>query len=91
MTKPAYYLPRVWEQDYPAFCGLMGRQIPPTYAAWLEFLAQRRHEASASHEVMEIEVNPGEFARFCRLTEQKYDQATLARFIADKAEGHLYE
>ena len=91
MTKPACYLPRVWEQDYPAFCWAMGRQVPPTYAAWLDLLAQRRREAGATHEVVDIEVNPGEFARFCRLTEQKGDQATLTRFITEKAEGHLYE
>jgi len=80
-----YYLPRVTERHYEAFRTLMGDRVHTTYAEWTEFMDFRRHDEAMRHPVVDVDVDPDEFAGFCRSSGYAFDYGTLVRYISEKA------
>ena len=58
------YLPVIRESDYEAFRSIMHNELPPAYNAWLQRHADRIAHYEKSHRIVEIEINPDDFAAF---------------------------
>lgn len=71
-----YYLPVIAAQDFEAFRRLLKDEIGATYEIWLQ-----RHREKVSYygtaNVVEINIAPDQFARFCHSETRAYDGKTL--------------
>jgi hypothetical protein len=84
------FLPVIAAADYQAFRGFMKDEIPATFDAWL----RRHHECvsywRAERCVVDVELNPDEFRRFCLSEAMGYDANALCVFAdrVGKAKRH---
>jgi len=73
------YLPRIAAQDFEAFRKIMKDEIAATFQEWLE----RRRERIAYYErdiLIEVNVRPDEFVRFCHAESLAYNGRSLLDF-----------
>jgi hypothetical protein len=70
-------LPRISENDFPAFRQLMSSELPPDFSTWEE-----RHRARLAEypQHREIFVTPDAFKRFCDTNGKAYSGMSLLEF-----------
>jgi hypothetical protein len=58
------FLPLISENDYEAFRCVMHAQIPTTFDEWHQYHTARLTEYGKMYRIIQINVNPDEFANF---------------------------
>jgi hypothetical protein len=62
-----YFIPRLERAQYQLFRELPGTDFPDTYDEWLKFPAkQRQDRGRMGFEVIEVPIDPHNFASYCR-------------------------
>jgi hypothetical protein len=91
VSDDVYQLPVIDAQDYDAFRNLPTPDLPDTHNEWLKLLAQRGFERSRMGlPVVEVKVNPREFARYLTAKGPSGNLKTLADFAREKSLGYDY-
>jgi hypothetical protein len=86
-----YDLPIIRADDYDAFRRIPTRDLPDTYNEWLKLIAERRLERGRlGFQVVEIQVNSGEFTRYLTTNGQAANLKTLADLCIEKRHGNDY-
>ena len=79
---------RVTEPDHQVFIGLVHNYPSYSYDKWLKFRAQEvDNYRSEGVEVVEVDVTPDEFPRYCRETGARADLSTLRGVATAKGLG----
>ncbi len=82
------YAARVSEADHKVFTNLVHGYPSDPYDKWLKFRAKELHEWSLLDlEVVEIDVTPDDFTRYCRDTGARTDLNTFRGIAAAKGTG----
>jgi hypothetical protein len=88
---PTFYVPRVREQHYDAFHRVLKDDVPQTHAQWRDRQLRQEVQLSSGWEspvkLIEVEIDPDEFARYCDRTNSNYTIETLYRLATEKASG----
>jgi hypothetical protein len=88
---PTFCVPRIREKNYDAFRRILKDGVPQTLAEWRD--RQLRQEADLSSgwespvKLIEVEIDPDEFTRFCDRTKSNYTVDALNRFATEKGLG----
>jgi hypothetical protein len=91
LNDDSYELPIISQNDYDAFRRIPTRDLPDTYNEWLKMLAERKLEhARLGYRIIEVKVNPHEFARYLTTAGQPGNLKTLADFTLEIASGNHY-
>ena len=91
MNRESYLFPRISEHDFPAFRDLLIEDAPDTYPGWLALMKRRRLvEMFHGYDVKEIDVNPGEYIRFCGERGRKPNLKSLDDFVSEVASGRKF-
>jgi hypothetical protein len=77
-----HFLPRISAADFEAFSRLLENDIAPTFEKWSESHQERVSFWSERAKVIEVDVNPDEFAAFCHRASRGYDAKALLDFAA---------
>ncbi len=81
-----FYNPLLDPQNYEAFRGLLGNEIPQTFKEWERRVDQRvADRQSKGHATVDVKLNPDEFASYLRARGHKASDHILWRCVADKA------
>lgn len=79
---------RVTEADHDIFAGLVHNYPTYSYDKWLKFRAQEADKRRAQGlEVIEVDVTPDEFSRYCQSTGARGDISTLRMLATLKGHG----
>lgn len=82
------YAARVSEDDHQVFIKLVHGYPADPYDKWLQFRAKELHEwAALGLEIVEVDVTPDDFTRYCRDTGAASDFNTFRGIAAAKATG----
>ena len=88
---PNVFVPCISEDDYPAFRGMLGFQIPRTREDWLEIHFRKIGAISwVGWSVAEVAVSPREFAEHLRERNVPPDLHELDNFVFEKARRTLH-
>jgi hypothetical protein len=91
MAREPYPLPIIRRHDYDTFRSLDGFDLPDTYDEWFNLHTNEKRERNqAGFDVVEVEVNPSEFARFCRARGGRAQGQRLLDFTIEKFAGNNY-
>lgn len=80
------HLPRIAENDYPAFLRLPGQDFPGAYDEWLNLTQNQAQHWGGDRVVVWVRINPDKFARFCDAKGTPCNKSTLYRLIIEIAE-----
>ena len=65
--------------------------FPDTYDEWLKLATKQTSEIAARGDIPDkVQINPSEFARYCRATGQTHNRDTLYAFAIAKKQGRHY-
>jgi len=80
-----FELPAIRPDDYRAFRDIPTRDLPNTYDEWLQLVAKRRLErGQAGFVVVDIQIEPHEFARYLSRMRHDGNLKSLADFCKEK-------
>jgi hypothetical protein len=80
--------PEISEEQYDAFRGFVGANMPDTYNEWHKLIKERIDEATRRQQsIMDVKVDYDEFVRYCGPDRAKRNIETLYRFAVKKAFG----
>ena len=83
------YLARIAPTDFEAFRGLLKDQIgAASFKEWSETYRQQVELYSKTDTVVQTDINPDQFARFCHATSRAYDMGSLLEFAQSIAKGN---
>lgn len=79
-TDEPTYLPCVSPADFEAFRVLLKDEIAPTYEIWLQRHCERILYWGVTSHVIEVDVNPRDFAEFCCARSRGHNGKALLDF-----------
>ncbi len=83
-----HHLPFLAEDEYHEFWRLLRPHVPSCYDDWVsEYWRVAQSLRMRGHSVAKVDVQPAEFARYCRFRERDYDPQSLTDFAMEKAQG----
>jgi hypothetical protein len=84
----AFAIPILRRNQYEAFRREVGSDLANTYDGWLEYLGDRRVEATKRGETMvEVEIDFDHFMMFCRTRGRNPNLKALLYFAVEKSTG----
>lgn len=90
-TQEAYMLPVIDPDDFDSFRNIPTRDLPGTYAEWLNIFVERKIEyGRAGYRIVEIKVNSHEFFRYLDAKKESGNLKNLADFTREKSLGNHY-
>ena len=79
-----FYHPWIAQENFEAF-RRVHHPYPNTYDEWLQFHARRvAHDKAKGHETIDVEVDPDEFTKFCKVCGCTPDREALDSFAFEK-------
>jgi hypothetical protein len=85
------FVPNIAEEDYQSFRSMLHGSIPDSYYDWLNLAFEMKTESiGEGNFAAAVEVNPDEFARYCRSTENLSNLYSLKQFAHAKGIGNAY-
>jgi hypothetical protein len=85
------FVPNIAEEDYESFRSMLHGSIPDSYYDWLNLAFEMKTESiGEGNFAAPVEVNPDEFARYCRSTENLSNLYSLKQFAHAKGTGNAY-
>ena len=85
-----YRIVSIRKDDYEAFRRILKDDIPDTYEEWRYRQLSKSNDFIAKWqkaEVIEVDVNPNDFARYCDATNSDRTIETLDRFATEESFG----
>jgi hypothetical protein len=90
MVDPSRYYPVIHEHDYVAFRAFPNLDLPNTYDEWRKLTEDiRRQRDLMGEKVILVEINPHEFAAYCRSSGMTMDSTSIGRFAMEKGGRNL--
>ena len=90
MREP-YPIPFITPQHFDAFRRLLSPDFPNSYDEWFKLHTKEKLErGQVGYDVLETQVDPDEFPRYCRARGVTPNRKTLLDFAFEKAAGNHY-
>ncbi len=84
-------LPVIVEADYESIQKIMGDHLSYSYNEWLDLSAKwHREYGQEGNPILDIQINPDQFARFIGQTGRAPDINALLMFTDSAAKGETY-
>ena len=85
------FLPKISDKNYPFFIEIPANDFPKTFQEWERMLLQKKDDFMLQWHpngaITNVEINPGEFAEFCRTTKTNSTLEAIFRLAKKKGTG----
>jgi hypothetical protein len=85
-----FFLPKIRPENYPIFLAIEANDFPKTFKEWERVMLQKKDNFLlqwADSAITNVEINPGKFIEYCRVTKPKSTLEAILRLATEKGTG----